>query len=236
MHLDDDELSALIRQHATRHAAPSSLRAGLRTQMALAEASRSAVPTSAPTSARAAAPPRRRRFGLGALPVGWRVAPLSFALGMLCMLLVMPWVQRLATNEPLDAELVAEHVRALRAGPLTQVLSSDRHTVKPWFQGRLDYAPPVLDLASDGFPLLGGRVGQLRGTAVATLTYTRNRHLLDVFIWPSAAQQLPVLGLHRGFSVVHWADGSMQYVAVADLDRSEIERFARLWQERSSAQ
>jgi anti-sigma factor RsiW len=128
-----------------------------------------------------------------------------------------------------DADFVADHVRALQTGRLAEVASSDRHTVKPWFQGRLDYAPPVFDLAGEGFPLMGGRIVHVRGNVVATLTYTRNRHVIDVFIWPSAAQRAPVRSTSRGFNVLQWADESMQYRAVSDLDRREMERFTQLW-------
>src|SRR5262245_33062219 len=128
MSLDDRELSTLIRKHATQHTAPGALRAAIRTQIALADANRPAV---APASSK----PARRRW----LALGWPAVPVSFAMGMLCMALVLPMWQRLSLSEPVDAELVADHVRALRVGPLAEVVSTDRHTVKPWFQGRLDY-------------------------------------------------------------------------------------------------
>ncbi len=224
MSLDDQELSSQIRQHATRHAAPDGLRAGIRTQIALADAGRTAPPAASES-------PRRPWFG-----IRWRTASVGFVLGLACALLVMPVVQRLDLNEPLDAVLVADHVRALQVGPLTEVSSTDRHTVKPWFQGRLDYAPTVFDLAGEGFPLMGGRVEHVRGSVVATLAYARNRHVIDVFAWPSAAQTAPVRSVRKGFNVLHWADGSMQYWAVSDLERAEMERFAQLWQERVAAQ
>jgi anti-sigma factor RsiW len=132
--------------------------------------------------------------------------------------------------------VVADHVRALQIGPLAEVVSTDRHTVKPWVQGRLDYAPPVFDLAAEGFPLMGGRIEHVRGNVVATLAYARERHVIDVFVWPSTAQQAPTRSLRKGFNVLHWADGSMQYWAVSDLERGEMERFARLWRERVAAQ
>jgi anti-sigma factor RsiW len=83
--------------------------------------------------------------------------------------------------------------------------------------------------------LVGGRIEHVRGNAVATLAYTRNKHLVDVFIWPNGDQQAPVRSLRRGFNVVHWADGSMQYWAVSDMDAGEIENFARQWRERAAA-
>lgn len=224
MSLDDEELSSLIRENATRHTAPDALRAGIRTQIALAEAGRSAKPTTPE-------PAWRRWFVLR-----WPAVPVSFAMGMLCMALLLPMMQRLDLNEPVDADLVADHVRALQVGPITEVVSTDRHTVKPWFQGRLDYAPPVFDLAAEGFPLMGGRIEHVRGKVVATLAYARNRHVVDVFVWPSAAQSAPARSVRNGFNVMHWSDGSMQYWIVSDLERSEIESFTRLWQERAAAQ
>jgi anti-sigma factor RsiW len=224
MSVDDPNLSSLIKRHATRHAAPDALRAGIRTQVTLAEAGRSE--TSPPP-----APSRRAWFALR-----WRTAAVSFAMGLACAALVLPLAQRLDLNAPLDAELVADHVRALQLGPLTEVVSTDRHTVKPWFQGRLDFAPPVFDLAAQGFPLMGGRIEHLRGGAVAALAYARNRHVIDVFVWPSAAQSAPVRSVHKGFNVLHWADGSMQYWAVSDLERAEMERFAQAWRQQVAAQ
>ena len=224
MSLDDDDLSALIKRHGTRHAAPDALRAGVRTQAALADAGRT-EPTAPPQS--------KRRFWLA---LHWRTAAVSFAMGLACAALVLPLTQHLDLNNPLDAELVSDHVRALRVGPLTEVVSTDRHTVKPWFQGRLDYAPPVFDLAAQGFPLMGGRVEHVRGSVVATLAYARNRHVIDVFVWPSADRSAPVSSVNKGFNVLHWADGSMQYWAVSDLERAEMERFAQTWREQAAAQ
>ena len=208
--LDDEQLSALIRGHASRHAAPESLRAGLRTQAALADAARSPEP--------------RRRWTFS-----WPTASIGFALGLLCAVLVLPLWQRLGADASLDAELVASHVRALQLGPLIEVASSDRHTVKPWFQGRLDYAPPVPDLADDGFPLTGGRVDHVRGGAVAALAYQRHQHVIDVFVWPATARLAPQAAVQRGFNVLHWSDGAMQVWAVSDAERAELERFAAVW-------
>jgi len=227
MSLDDQDLSALIKRHATRHAAPDALRAGVRTQAALADAGRTEPNT----------PPQpKRRFWLA---LHWRTAAVSFAMGLACAALVLPLTRQLDLNGPLDAELVSDHVRALRVGRLTQVVSTDRHTVKPWFQGRLDYAPPVFDLAAQGFPLMGGRVEHVRGSDVATLAYARNRHVIDVFVWPSVDGSAPVRSVnsvHRGFNVLHWSDGSMQYWAVSDLESAEMQRFAQAWAAQAAAQ
>lgn len=228
MSLDDQELSAHIRRHATRHAAPDTLRAGIRTQIAVAEAGRASTPDVREQGARLA--PRAW------VALRWRTAAVSFTLGLACAMLVIPVLPRLSLDEPLDVALVADHVRALQVGPLTEVVSTDRHTVKPWFQGRLDYAPPVFDLGVEGFPLIGGRIEHVRGNVVATLAYRSNRHVIDVFVWPSSDRIAPTRSVRRGFNVLHWADGSMQYWAVSDLERTEMERFAQLWRERVAAQ
>ena len=227
MSLDDQELSSLVRRHATRHRAPASLRAGVRMQAALAEANRAPAP-----GARGAL--AWLRPGAWAA-LRWRTAGAGFAMGLACALLVLPLVPRLNLGEPLDADLVADHVRALRAGPLVEVVSTDRHTVKPWFQGRLDYAPPVFDLGADGFPLAGGRIEHVRGEVVAALAYRSERHVIDVFVWPADTRVAPASSVRRGFNVLHWADGSMQYWAVSDLERAQLERFGQLWRERVAA-
>lgn len=228
MSLDDQELSDLIRQRATRHAAPDALRAGIRMQIAVAEANRAPTPAARPAAA---------RQGVGAwMVLRWRPATAGFAMGLACALLVGAWLPRLPLGEPLDSDLVADHVRALRVGPLAEVASTDRHTVKPWFQGRLDYAPPVFDFAAEGFPLVGGRIEHVRGDVVAALAYTSDRHVIDLFVWPSEAHRAPAISVRRGFNVLHWADGSMQYWVVSDLERARMEHFGQLWRERVAAQ
>jgi anti-sigma factor RsiW len=231
MSLDDSELSAHIRRHATRHAAPDRLRANLLAQVALDDVDRATQPTRAVR-------PRKRwsLFGDGGLALNWRPTAVGFAFGLACAVLAVPVIQRLNVNGTLETELVAGHVRALRTGPLMQVVSTDRHTVKPWFQGRIDYAPPVFDLVAEGFPLRGGRIEHVRGNAVATLAYSRDLHQIDLFVWPSETKTPPTRLVQRGFNVVHWADGSMQYWAVSDVEAAELERMAQIWQGRMTAQ
>ena len=218
MSLDDPDLSRLIRQHATRHGASDDLRAGIRTQVALADAGRGA-------------PAGRWRWG----EFGWRTASLGFGFGLMVALLVVPVTRQFELGASLESELVSDHVRALQIGPLTQVASTDRHTVKPWFQGRLDYAPPVYDLADDGFPLTGGRIEHVNGGAVAALAYSHKRHVVDLFVWPSDTKAGPARTVRKGFNVVHWSDGTMQFWVVSDADHAELDRFTQAWQERAAA-
>jgi len=230
MKLQDDELSALIRAQATRHGAPARLRAALRTRIALEDASH----PQPPGKARTETSPRPRWLALQ-----WRPAVassvLSFALGLACAWIAGPWVRRLDWGAPLEQELVADHVQALQGASLTAVVSTDRHTVKPWFQGRVDFAPPVFDLAEQGFPLVGGRTERVRGQTVAGLVYARNRHMIDLFVWPSTEQAPLVPSVYRGFNVLHWSDGAMQYWAVSDLERVQMERFAQAWTARAAS-
>jgi len=128
----------------------------------------------------------------------------------------------------LAAEVVDEHVRALMSDRLFDVASTDQHTVKPWFLGKLDFSPPVVDLASEGFPLQGGRVDYVGGHRIAALVYTRRQHTINVFVWPSPENAAPGSETIRGFHVVHWARGGMTLWAVSDLNEAELQQFVAL--------
>lgn len=135
------------------------------------------------------------------------------------------------TADP-NAELVAGHIRALQPGHLTDVVSTDQHTVKPWFDGRIDYAPDVRDFAAAGFPLVGGRLDYIGGRPVAALIYRRAQHPIDVFVWPSAGEAAPSMAADRGFNVVRWKTGGMEYVAISDAAAEDLRALARLWTNR----
>lgn len=217
---EDDGLSGLVGRHASRFRAPKSLHASIRTQLSLQELRE---------DERRGAPVQGWRR--------WRLAGLGFAAGVLCAALALPLAREAWLGWALVPQLVALHVRAMQAQTLVAVASSDRHTVRPWFQGRVDYAPPVFDLAADGFVLLGGRVDMLRGEAVAALVYRRDQHLIDLYVRPDdGSPRAPSAASERGFNLVQWSDGAMRYNAVSDLERRELEYFAALWRERRQAQ
>jgi anti-sigma factor RsiW len=132
----------------------------------------------------------------------------------------------------LVASLVDTHVRSLMADHLTDVLSSDHHTVKPWFAGKVDFAPFVPELQAQGFPLIGGRVEVVSGHTAAALVYGRGLHKINLFIWPSAAAAAaPPSAWYNGYALVHWSDRGLDYWAVSDAAASELSAFARSYQD-----
>jgi len=129
------------------------------------------------------------------------------------------------------AQLVDDHVRALQPGHLLDVVSTNQHTVKPWFDGRLDFAPPVKDLAGDGFPLVGGRLDYLHGRDVAVLVYTHGKHVVELFVWPASGEATePARADRHGYHVIHWTAAGMSLSAVSDLEPAGLEQFVRDWQ------
>jgi anti-sigma factor RsiW len=160
----------------------------------------------------------------------WWSSGASFGLGAACAAAVALLV--LAPHQPnLAEQIVAGHIRALQPGHLEDVASSDRHTVKPWFDGRLDFAPPVKDLAAQHFPLIGGRLDYVASRPVAALVYQHDKHLIDLFVWPAgtSAALPPEAAQRQGYNVVHWIEDGMRLWAVSDLEASQLREFAEEW-------
>jgi anti-sigma factor RsiW len=127
----------------------------------------------------------------------------------------------------LSREIVDAHVRSLLATHLFDVPSSDQHTVKPWFAGKLDYAPEVRDLSSVGFALTGGRLDYVHGRTVAALVYRRRQHTINVFVWPAhESDRAPRLEERDGYHVISWVRGGMTWWAVSDLNAAELKELA----------
>ncbi|MGH7872682.1 MAG: anti-sigma factor family protein [Candidatus Binatia bacterium] len=127
-------------------------------------------------------------------------------------------------------EVISGHVRALMANHLTDIASSDRHTVKPWFNGKIDFSPPISDLAAQGFPLIGGRLDYISNRAAAALVYRHDRHTINLFIWPApAGESSPAKALERnGYNIVHWSTSGMEYWAVSDLNAMDLKNFSAI--------
>ena len=160
---------------------------------------------------------------------------LMFATGAAFAALIVGFVlfqtMRATRTDAIVDQVVANHVRSLLAAQLVDVVSSDQHTVKPWFDGKIDFAPEVHDLAAKGFPLVGGRLDYLDGKTVAALVYQRNKHAINLFITPAPANRStsPTVTTRRGYNVVTWTNNGMKYWAVSDLNQAELRQFTQLF-------
>jgi len=201
-----EALRGLLADPALRHRPPAGLRD--RIAGALAEA----------PATRRNAPPAPRRAG------PWLAGGAFTAIAAsLALLLAMPQL----TTVPMQEQLVSSHVRSLLANHLTDVQTSDRHVVKPWFNGRIDFAPPVVELAPQGFPLVGGRLDYVGGRVVPAIVYRRRLHTINLFVMPagSLSSPAPISTRRDGYSLIRWTRGGLQYWAVSDLEPAELELF-----------
>lgn len=133
-----------------------------------------------------------------------------------------------ATKNQIADQVISSHVRAMLTGHTADVVSTDRHTVKPWFNGRLDFSPPVINPAERGFPLTGGRTDYVDHRLVAALAYQRRKHIIDLFIWPSKQAEVDLKRSSNGYNVLLWSSGGMAFAAVSDLNAIELEQFKNL--------
>jgi anti-sigma factor RsiW len=135
-------------------------------------------------------------------------------------------------NNRIAQEVLASHVRSLMANHLVDVPSSDQHTVKPWFNGKLDFSPPVVDLTAQGFPLIGGRMDYLDNQPVAAVVYKHRQHIINLFIWPSTQNRGGETDTitPQGYHLIHWTKSGMTFWAVSDLNLNELQQFVQLMQ------
>jgi len=162
----------------------------------------------------------------------WWGAGAGFGLGAACAA-ALAFLMLIPAEPGITGQIVSGHIRALQPGHLEDVASTDRHTVKPWFDGRIDFAPPVKDLAAERFPLTGGRLDYLAGRPVAALVYQRDKHIIDLFVWPAAesgAAQAPVTAERQGYNLIHWRQNGMNFWAVSDVEMNQLREFAEDWQ------
>src|SRR5208283_321921 len=177
-------------------------------------------------SSRAAAYPARRGSWI---PRAVRVV-VPMAIGAILALIIAPRMIAPSLDQQLAGEVVGSHVRSLMAGHLMDVVSTDQHTVKPWFNGKLDFSPPVTDFAKDGFPLVGGRLDYINGRQVAALVYQHGKHVINVFMWPTAGDTTSAerIETEHGYNVDQLTVAGMNCWVVSDLNQQELDRFARL--------
>ena len=169
-------------------------------------------------------PMRRRRA------IEWFAVAAAIVVALVFGARVIPNIGGPRQTNLVAEEIVASHIRSLQPGHLFDVESTDQHTVKPWFDGKLDFAPTVTDFASQGFPLVGGRLDYLDNRDVAALVYQRQKHLINVFIWPveSKPAKLPAIQTMQGYNLVFWWRGGMNFCAVSDLNVPELRQLIQL--------
>jgi anti-sigma factor RsiW len=208
-------LKSAIRDHATRHAAPDALRAALTQSLMPAEPKIVAFP--------AARPRNWLRAATGGFAVG-----AAMAAGLAVM------IDNRAADDELADSVVAAHIRALQPGHLTDVQVSDQHQVKPWFDGRIDFAPPVKELSDQGFDLVGGRLDYFAGRNAAVVVYRRRLHLIDLFVTRASGvgARVHAAATPSGYNVESWSDGGLDYWAVSDLNKDELGDFVSAWKGR----
>ena len=146
-----------------------------------------------------------------------------------------PMLRRPGADQFLATQLIASHVRSLMVNHLTDVASSDQHTVKPWLDAKLDFAPAVVDLSNEGFPLIGGRLDYLDNRAVAALIYQRRKHFINLFVWPAAPDETrtPKTITRQGYQLLHWVESDLNYWAVSDVNEKELQEFKQFFEGQS---
>jgi anti-sigma factor RsiW len=211
---EEQELVGLIQSEAPRHTASPFLKT--RIQAALRKQK------SAPS-----APPSWNPIALAWIYSGFAVAVL--------VLLAIGIALTQRPNTLLDQEAVADHVRSLQVNHLMDIASTDQHTVKPWFAGKLDYSPLVVDLGPSGYPLIGGRLDVLDHRNVAAIIYQRRKHYINLFIWPADAESLHGrLYNQNGYHVLGWTKSGMNYLAVSELGEKEFREFVQMIQDQTA--
>ncbi len=163
----------------------------------------------------------------------WLRVGAAFAAGVLLMWGVESLRPGPAPEDLLTQEVFAGHTRSLMATQLTDVTSSDQHTVKPWFEGKLPFAPPVQDWAAQGFPLVGGRLDYLGNRPVAALVYQRRQHIINLFLWPATSDTAPeeIRRTRHGYNLLHGTTADITYCVVSNLNMGELQEFVSLAQQ-----
>jgi anti-sigma factor RsiW len=160
----------------------------------------------------------------------WLLIPaVSLALVLIAVRVGSVLRQNRTDVDRLQAELLDAHVRSLQPGHLTDVLSTDQHTVKPWFDGKLDFIPPVDDFSQQGFPLVGARLDVLKGRNVAVLVYGRRKHWINLFVWPEGAESgVTSEGSRQGYNWLNWHTGETQFSLVSDVSSGDLRELQQL--------
>jgi mycothiol system anti-sigma-R factor len=228
-------LAHAISRGAPYHKAPAELRQ--RVQSSLRDAVGVRASRSAARENHASLTSRwaKRRPVLPEIPWNWLALAAAIILAAIIASSFLPRLRPPTSDQFLATQLIASHVRSLMADHLTDVASSDQHTVKPWLDTKLDFAPPVIDLSSEGFPLIGGRLDYLDNRPVAALVYGRRKHFINLFVWPAASDEAkaPKTITREGYQLLHWADSDFNYWAVSDVNANDLQLFKQQFETRT---
>jgi mycothiol system anti-sigma-R factor len=181
-------------------------------------------------------PEAARRAVFFDMPWNWLALAAAIVLGAIIGSILLPRLQQPGSDQFLATQLIANHVRSLMADHLTDVVSSDQHTVKPWLDLKLDFAAPVMDLSGQGFPLIGGRLDYLDNHSAAALVYQRRKHFINLFIWPitPADSKAQTTIAREGYHLVHWTDGDFTYWAVSDVNADDLKTFKQQFEQQTA--
>jgi anti-sigma factor RsiW len=210
-----------IRAASLHHRAPESLRERIIASANAAQSKGSEQSSFAILPVRAARRP----------PVlEWLAVAAAILIALALGIRAIPGVLNARQGDLVAEELVASHIRSLQPGHLMDVVSTDQHTVKPWFDGKVDFAPPVRDLANQGYPLIGGRLDYVGNRDVAALVYQLRKHYINVFVWPDDGQQTkaPQTISRQGYNVVCRSNGSMRLCGVSDVSADDLRQFMEI--------
>jgi anti-sigma factor RsiW len=214
---DDLKTSLLIKRNLTRHAAPDALRQKILQDIAAHPQRHVAIGWH-----------QRLKNWFGTSEKKWALLPTGFAAGVLATFVGMQLFV-LPSQDMLTQDIASSHVRSLMADHLSDVASTDKHTVKPWFIGKLDYAPPVNDFATQGFALQGGRIDYLDQRAVAALVYQRKQHVINAYVWPDAQTDTSPKSYNRkGFNMLHWRSDGMVFWLVSDIGTDDLLELSKI--------
>jgi anti-sigma factor RsiW len=202
------QMSGQIAAADLRYSAPASLRARIEAALPTAQTASNVTPLPS------------RRGVLRGFVLGSAVSAMA-ATGLVAIVL------RKDDEQRIESEIVSAHLRSLQAGHLIDVVSSDQHTVKPWFNGKLDVSPPVIDLTAQGFTLIGGRLDYVDARAIGAVVYKRRAHIINLFVAQTSntERQSATIETLQGFNIRRWRDHGLNYWAVSDIGADELNEF-----------
>jgi mycothiol system anti-sigma-R factor len=228
-------LAHAVSRGAPYYKAPAELRQHVQSSLRDAVGARASRGATRENHALLTSPRTKRRLVLPEISWNWLALAAAIILAAIIASSFLPRLRPPTSDQFLATQLIASHVRSLMANNLTDVASSDQHTVKPWLDTKLDFAPPVVDLSSEGFPLIGGRLDYLDNRPVAALIYERRKHFINLFVWPAASDdaKAPKTITRQGYQLLHWADSDFNYWAVSDVNVNDMQLFKQQFERRT---